>query len=287
MEDFFIFNNNCITKSKELVDNLNKTFVFSKIEDNMKIYLHNCYKKKDGILIRKINNYFKNNHKNSKLVSNIKDANVIVLEKRLHYINYDKCIELTPDNIIVNYDSTYRYNNKVINIGPLNKIESVFEVSINNEMHYIIKEYMVNNNVSGNENKIYCDLVMSNKFKFITVDELINISRQQFIKDSDIIKTEMNHEKIKVLLSTRDGVELFHNAMKGKNLTSYINSIIEAFYSTRDYMIQDCITNKIFRNYEISKVLKRYNGRYGNQKHYYTKVMKDMNYEINYEFLNS
>jgi hypothetical protein len=285
MNNFTTWKDYYFTENKDDVQDAVDSFKFSEVGDNMLIYIPEQYKKK--VLIRKINSYFKDKKMKSKIVNDISLANTIVLSKKLLSANNysDISAEYNPTGIVDYVTNTYSYNSNSYygrKMTTGNTLKQVYCIYSNyayvRDNKFIVEYQKINNLGQVSFAEASHHMILSNKYKFIQLSDLIEITRDQYVQEADNIDITMNNDKIKSMLSTLDGTDLFCNAMRGKDLSSYLVTIIEAYYTVGNQQTRLLIRNKLLKNYKLAEILSRNNNYdfYRNREQYYMKTMSEM-----------
>jgi hypothetical protein len=244
-----------------------------KITDNMKIIIPSQELKR-RVLIRKINKYLKENFKNSKIVNKLEDANTIaVLDNTLGFTN--KWCKSAAGNqwIVKNSNREYKWSSQ----------SYVTDASLEEYPCLNMSTYYYYDKDRFNE-KVLQEHYETGAWSFIDFDELIKMSKNQYIKDQEDI--DFNPEKLKVSLTSLETCKLIYAATRDADLTEYMEDIIEAYYETSNNECRKIIRDKILRHYDEKNHLVSFNNNYYNQKHnYYIRTMKSLGREPKKEFV--
>jgi hypothetical protein len=123
-------------------------------------------------------------------------------------------------------------------------------------------------------------------YKFILLSDLIEISKNQYIKTSENIN--IDHDKLKSMLMSDsvDNVKLLVAGLRDKDLTEYLSTFIESYFLIRNVEIRSLIRNKILKNYKVHKTLNydSYSNDVGNIRSYVQSIVVS-NLEINNDYI--
>jgi hypothetical protein len=245
---------------------------YSELESGMRILISDEVKK--IILIRKINKYFKQKNLDIKIVNDISKANTICVKKEYRPRISDAVLVTDPNTGDMQISWFHKYspgdpNHKHIKLidiyySGINRYKKLFNAKNNSEI---------------------LDL-FSSKYKFVSEDDLIDITKDQYISDS--VNIEINSHKLRTMLVQEDTCRILCASLKNRDLSNYISDIIESYYVTDSGKCRSLIKNKLLMRYKESDALVSFGDTHSNSnyKHiYYINTMKKLQLEPSKEFV--
>lgn len=222
---------------------------YSELEEGMIIYIKESERK--NVKIRELNNYWKEQKKNIKILSNIEKCNTVVS-------NINDYVAMKRPNTYFVENEKGVYESGPFNAAPIRaeKNTKVVQVDCCYLRNFLgIKDKDTQESVDIHLKKL------KNGVKFIKVTALHNITIERQ-KNSLEVK-DYNYDTVLSLLKERNSCQLICIKLKNKSLDNLIGAIVAAYYTTKYADCRTYILNLLDNYYILS----------GNNKVSYAKLL--------------